>query len=592
MPRVPVPPEDVNTPQEVDHRGVLLENVGTDLDPDYDPATDPYSMDEGDEPAAPLSSTNGTGHHAEPAPEPMSTLEILLDEMVEESDAWGYVNAILDRDTPTAGRHAFYGRWIAMVAERSVSERDMLIARGRQVFTGITAETMRHDIGELVQTGATTKTAPYVEVDQEAFAEMIHVPSGAPSIRYLIYKNDGAHTIEDNVNVGSILYRPPQTVYADVGTLLLPTGIEEYGTDQDLWQAVSDYLDRSVVIVSPDWRDVAVAYVFMTWVFEKFPSVPYLRALGDWGSGKTTLMEVIAHVCCRSIMMSGATTTSPIFRAIDKYRGTWFYDEADIPKSRDEMHGEIIKILNNGYKSGIPVFRTQKISGKAGEENFDERPFQVFGPKLLTMRDNFIDSATESRCFTYTAPVLAELPSNMKLDFTEEAKAEAQHLRNRLLLWRLRHLRTLTIDDTRIPGIELRVQQTVRPLLAVTATESARTNILAVARELGLSMREMRGEAIEGRIVRVMADLWLTEEETEKKGWEVPDIVRRLNPEGTPQHLRVSKERVGLKMKALLGYRADRVGKARTYTYRFSRPHFDRLVRAYIGRLPVPGGRA
>ena len=57
-----------------------------------------------------------------------------------------------------------------------------------------------------------------------------------------------------------------------------------------------------------DFEEIASLYVLLTWVYEFAPSIPYLRVIGDWGTGKTRFLQVAGAVCFRPIFASGATT--------------------------------------------------------------------------------------------------------------------------------------------------------------------------------------------------------------------------------------------------------------------------------------------
>ena len=68
-------------------------------------------------------------------------------------------------------------------------------------------------------------------------------------------------------------------------------------------------------------------------------------------------------------------------------------DEADFKDSAAWV--EMVKLLNNGYRPGMPVLRADKENGK-----WYPRSYQVFGPKLIATRFHFKDEALESRCLT------------------------------------------------------------------------------------------------------------------------------------------------------------------------------------------------
>ncbi len=175
--------------------------------------------------------------------------------------------------------------------------------------------------------------------------------------------------------------------------ILFPEKPESYGSTADLIAVIQAYLYRYVDL-SDQFRAIASYYVLLSWVYDAFNELPYLRLRGDFGSGKTRALKVIGSICYKPFFASGASTVSPIFHVLDTFRGTLIFDEADFRFSDEKS--EIIKIFNNGNAKGFPVLRTAITLKK----EFDPRAFNVFGPKIVAMRRSFEDQALESRFLT------------------------------------------------------------------------------------------------------------------------------------------------------------------------------------------------
>lgn len=299
--------------------------------------------------------------------------------------------------------------------------------------------------------------------------------------------------------------------------VLLPSVPVAYGTLEDLYADVVAYLHRYVDL-SPDFEDVAASYVLLTWVYDAFNEVPYLRVRGDYGSGKTRFLLVVGSVCYKPFFASGASTVSPIFHTLDAFRGTLILDEADFRFSDEKA--ELVKVLNNGNVRGIPVLRTEMTL----RQEFNPRAFLVFGPKVVASRGEYQDRALESRFLTermggrHPRP---EIPINLPDVQAEEALA----LRNKLLLFRLQ-MRTRCDVENAPPTDELepRMQQIIRPLLAVAPHAVARAAISAAARELQNDLVGDRGEAVEAEVLAVIRDLLA---EAGDGGIAIRDIVKR-----------------------------------------------------------------
>ena len=142
------------------------------------------------------------------------------------------------------------------------------------------------------------------------------------------------------------------------------------------------------------FENVGTHYVLLTWLYDAFNELPYLRLRGDYGSGKTRALLTIGSLCYKGFFASGASTVSPIFHTLDAFRGTLIFDEADFRFS--DERAEIVKILNNGNVSGLPVLRTMMNR----QREFNPQAFQVFGPKIVATRGRYDDKGLESRFLT------------------------------------------------------------------------------------------------------------------------------------------------------------------------------------------------
>lgn len=76
--------------------------------------------------------------------------------------------------------------------------------------------------------------------------------------------------------------------------VLLPSEPLSYGTEQELVADVINFIHRYADL-SPPFEQVAGHYVLLSWVYDAFNDLPYLRLRGDFGTGKTrSLLDRIA----------------------------------------------------------------------------------------------------------------------------------------------------------------------------------------------------------------------------------------------------------------------------------------------------------
>lgn len=277
--------------------------------------------------------------------------------------------------------------------------------------------------------------------------------------------------------------------------ILLPSGVEEYGTEEQLQEAVQDFIHR-YVDVSPLFEKIASYYVLFSWVHDAFNELPYLRLKGDPGSGKTRFLLAVGSLCYKPIFASGASTISPLFRILDAFRGTLIIDESDFRQS--DERAETVKILNNGNVKGFPVLRSEaSVTGK----EFNPRAYHVFGPKIVATRQFFEDRALESRFFTEDMgrrPLREDIP----ISIPDAHREEARRLRNKLLLFRFRNLHRSKAESGLVDrSIEPRLNQIFIPLLSIIQDEKTREDIRDLARTYNRQMVADRGLDSEAQVL-------------------------------------------------------------------------------------------
>ena len=191
--------------------------------------------------------------------------------------------------------------------------------------------------------------------------------------------------------------------------VLFPETTLEYVTEAELFDEIRCYIHRYVDLTAQHER-ITAAFVMLSWVYDRFNELPYLRLRGDFGTGKTRFLIVVGAICYKPTFASGASTVSPLFHLLDSFRGTLLLDEADFRWSDEKT--EIVKLLNNGNVRGMPVLRTRIT--KEGEYN--PRAFSVFGPKIVASRGHYDDRGLESRFITFemgATPMRNDVPISL-----------------------------------------------------------------------------------------------------------------------------------------------------------------------------------
>jgi hypothetical protein len=290
------------------------------------------------------------------------------------------------------------------------------------------------------------------------------------------------------------------------GAVLLPERPESYESTATLVAEIDAYINRYVDL-SDHFRRITCAYILLTWVYDAFNELPYLRFRGDFGSGKSRALSVVGSIAYKPFFASGASTVSPIFHTLDMFRGTLVFDEADFRFSDEKS--ELVKIFNNGNVRGFPVLRTA-ITNK---HEFDPRAFNVYGPKIVAMRKSFDDPALESRFITEEMGQRS-LRHDIPINLPDTQKEEALQLRNKLLTYRFETLQRARIDETlRDPRLSARLNQILIPLLSIIESARLRAAIQESSRGLDDRMYADRSTTIEAGVLEVLDDLFRRDEE-------------------------------------------------------------------------------
>ena len=284
------------------------------------------------------------------------------------------------------------------------------------------------------------------------------------------------------------------------GALLLPEKPEAFESTRELTQAIQAYVSRYVDL-SERFQKIASYYILLTWVYDAFNELPYLRLRGDFGSGKTRALIVIGSICYKAFFASGASTVSPIFHTLDTFRGTLIFDEADFRFSDEKS--ELVKIFNNGNAKGFPVLRTAVTVKK----EFDPMAFNVFGPKIVAMRRSFEDQALESRFLTEEMGQRS-LRQDIPINLPDAQKEEARSLRNRLLMYRFQTFERIRADESLFdPLLSPRLNQILIPLLSIIDDGKLQEEVRESVRSFDHELYAERSASAEAGILEIVAEM-------------------------------------------------------------------------------------
>ena len=381
------------------------------------------------------------------------------------------------------------------------------------------------------------QTSLHIDEKNNFIAEQIY--EGHKTM-FCVYTNNVAENIRymTNFKLG-MKYVPHSGEEIQKKAILLPTKAEEYGTDEELDQEIKDYIHEWLDLPE-DVLQFAVWNIKRSWVYERFHTLNYLRALGDTGQGKSRFLDTLGYIHYKPIATSGASTSAPVFRIIDKWRGTLIMDEADFQKS-DEAQ-DMIKIINQGFEKGRYIMRCDK--DKKNEVNF----FDPFCPKILATRKTFEDKAVESRCITQV--MVGTQRRDIKWNLNSRFWKQTETIRNKLLMWRFRNYFKINPDkeiDLDLGEIEPRVQQVVSSFINLFGENEKQ---LAQFKKFILNYQgeliEERRDSFEGVVVNAIHSLI----QDDWKDISSKDIIERGNITNKKGHL-ISPRGLSSTLKAL-----------------------------------------
>jgi hypothetical protein len=310
----------------------------------------------------------------------------------------------------------------------------------------------------------------------------------------------------ERVKIGDRKYVPmPTNNIIRKRVILLPTEMTELKDEKDLLFAIKVHNARYFDFGTDEtFEQLCMIYPFFTYLARQFRTVPYLRALGDYGTGKSRLLKTIGPICYQPIMTNAGSSASSLFRILDLFtNSTLVLDEADFNNS-DEA-SMIAKILNGGNEKGQPILRSEK--NELG--NFDAAAFDVFGPKIIGMRSDFQDKATVSRCLTKEMlPIMPHPRIPLDLPPVEAYERECLGLRNALFTYMMNHMqKDCQVDLSAIDrAMDPRTAQVTVSLLTVMKSEEGRDLVREYLKNV---TEERKGERYADFTARVLEGIML-----------------------------------------------------------------------------------
>jgi hypothetical protein len=306
------------------------------------------------------------------------------------------------------------------------------------------------------------------------------------------------------------------------GTVRLPSDLGAKKPIRQLLAEIRLFITRYFLLDVDIHIIQSSLYALFTWVYDCFPYLPYLRARGAPGAGKSELMLLVGKICYRMMTTAGLTSIAGFKGMAHIYKGTLFIDEVDsLGTSSKEDRGELRALLNvRAMREQARIVTMMDVLKPDGTHTFRPTTTFVFGPTLLTMYGAFKDPATESRCLSFdlykrdVRDLLNHQPPIEPGVIPPEQEIEALALANDLLYFRLMTWMPRIEVDARVRLTDVRVSarmnQVMRPLkvLAYLQEDKELMDDLDMVAEINFEEEMNRTKAsFEAHIFRTIVEL-------------------------------------------------------------------------------------
>jgi hypothetical protein len=336
---------------------------------------------------------------------------------------------------------------------------------------------------------------------QDRLYEEIYNPITSEA-KFVYYDKSSNKIIENPfVDYNDIRYIPIIDDFVRKKVVILPTKAEEYNSEDELLKDIQNYIHKYIDISVQD-EQICTWTIPMFWLYDKLDMmIPYLRALGDTGCGKSRLLDVVGGISYRTMMIGGSVTPAILYRVSEKWKGTMIIDEADW-KNTDE-YSEVIKIINCNQ----PDRRILRCKG----DNYDTiEAFDPYCPRIFATRRNFYDVATESRMLTVQMRETSRDDIPIALNY--EFRSQQIKLRNQLLTYRLKNWNL--VDSNIKPvidfsfNIEPRTKQIMYPIAIIfNDRPEIMKKLSEIMKEKETELVKDRAYTMDGVIVNAYLDL-------------------------------------------------------------------------------------
>ena len=308
------------------------------------------------------------------------------------------------------------------------------------------------------------------------------------------------------IDIEGNLYAPiwPNSILTKNGVRMPSKIYDKPLTEKELLSITRRHIRKFFDFGNQDFfEELTPQFVMFSYFADAFMETTYLRALGDYGTGKTRFLKAVGMLCYRPIYVTGGSSAASLYHFLDKYKGTLILNEADFGQS-DEA-SIIAKILNGGTERDEGISKMKKTP----DGGMEIEMYNVFGPKVIATRKSFDDRAIESRCLTMEMVPMAprkDIPRNLPADYGDVCT----EIRNLWTTYRLFNARErIEIDESNIDfALEARLSQVTAPLMSIISDPDIKEQIKLFMTEYNEREKSSRYATMTARVMEGLMRAW------------------------------------------------------------------------------------
>lgn len=241
-------------------------------------------------------------------------------------------------------------------------------------------------------------------------------------------------------------------------------------SDTNLLDDLETWFSRFIAMPDPEDYKLLVLWTISTHMAEELYTTARLLIDSTMpGSGKTTVLEHLAHLCWRPVQAASISSPALLVRILQGGVRTLLIDEVDRSLNPKKPGVEdLIGIINSGYKRGAT--RPVLVPSKGGQWEVREMP--TFCPVAMAGNSPHLPDDTKSRSIRIL--LMPDLDGVIEDSDWEKIEADAQGLHDRVVAFADRHRVTVSGDVTLPKGCLGRAKEKWRPLKRVAVAAGGR----------------------------------------------------------------------------------------------------------------------